>query len=598
MRSLVFKKGFLPSWLLGGSLLVGLSAFAGCSSDSGDGGSGDDGDSGSCTADTSSDKFNCGMCGNACLSGEACVGGTCRLSCSPPQVECGSMCADTSSNSLHCGTCNNACGTDQICQSGTCMMGSCPSGTTSCSGACLDTQTNSQNCGACGHACLATQTCSGGQCIGGNTGGSGGGGTGGMGGTDSTGGTTTGGTGGDGTTGGSAGSGTTGGSGGSGTTGGTGGKGGSAGSGTTGGSGGKGGSGGTGTTGECRVWLAPNGSDTAAGTEAAPVATLQKAYDLMCPMVSGAANGAECSGPAPRSVCIKPGTYTSATRLELRKTRMGTATNRLIIQGAPGVTLAQRPVLDFRTQPRLACNANPSDGNRCGISVNAHYVTIKNLIVRGANDSGIEMQGIEGILENVVTYENADTGVFIHSGDPFTPQAKNNVVRNCDSYANNDVQCDGENADGFAIKEGTGTGNAFIGCRAWNNGDDGYDFFAWTSPVRLENSWAMDQTRTTGGSESDGNGFKLGGDGVSAVHVLSALFATGNVNGSNGEGFTRNSNPASMSCSGCASWGNTGNGADGISGLPGTAPAGATVAKMTADAARNADGSLKPVTGL
>jgi hypothetical protein len=116
--------------------------------------------------------------------------------------------------------------------------------------------------------------------------------------------------------------------------------------------------------------------------------------------------------------------------------------------------------------------------------------------------------------------------------------------------------------------------------------------------VRIENSWAFDQSRTTEGSGSDGNGFKLGGDEVSAAHQLSALFATGNQNGSNGDGFTRNSNPASMSCSGCASWGNTDNGADGISGLPGTAPSGANVTNMAADSARNADGSLKAVNSL
>jgi hypothetical protein len=284
------------------------------------------------------------------------------------------------------------------------------------------------------------------------------------------------------------------------------------------------------------------------------------------------------------------------TRLEFRKTRMGTADNRVIVQGAPGLTLAQRPIFDFATQPRLACGENPD--NIGGFTINAHFVTIKNLIVRNANDSCIEVQGINDVIENVQVSGCADTGIIISSGDPFTPQAKDNVIRNCDSHSNNDSQCDGENADGFAIKEGTGTGNTFTGCRSWNNADDGYDFFAWTSPVRLENSWAFNQTDTTGGGQSDGNGFKLGGDSVSAAHTLSALFATGNVNGSNGEGFTRNSNPASMSCSGCASWGNTGNGADGISGLPGSAPSNATVAKMTAESARNADGSLKAITSL
>jgi hypothetical protein len=459
-------------------------------------------------------------------------------------------------------------------------------GTQLCAGACVNTQSDLQNCGACGNVCLAGQSCTAGACTGGGTGGSGGTGMGGASGTGGAGGMTggvggmTGGVGG--MTGGSAGM--TGGS--AGMTGGS--------AGMTGGSAGTGG-----TTGECRVWMAPNGNDSNPGTEASPVLTLSHGYDLVCPMQQNVENGTECAGPAPRTLCIKSGTYNVATRFEFRKTRMGTANNRIIVQGAPGVTLAQRPVFNFSSQPRLDCNENPDDGNRGAITINAHYVTLKNVVVRGANDSGIEVQGIEGIIENVLTYENADTGIIISSGDPFTPQARNNVVRNCDSHTNNDSQCDGENADGFAIKEGTGTGNAFTGCRAWNNADDGFDFFAWTSPVRLENSWAFDQTRTTGGSGSDGNGFKLGGDGVSAVHVLSALFATGNTRGSNGEGFLRNSNPASMSCSNsCASWGNTVNTADGISGVSSTAPAGATVAKMTADAARNADGSLKPITGL
>ena len=436
--------------------------------------------------------------------------------------------------------------------------------------------------------CLAGQTCMAGTCTGGGTGGSGGSGTGGSATGGSAGSGTTGGSGGS-ATGGSAGSGTTGGSAGSGTTGGSGGAAGS----TTGGSGG---SGGSTTTGECRVWLATNGSDTAAGTEAAPVATLLKAYDLMCPMQTGAVNGDPCSGPAPRSVCIKSGTYPMNTRLEFKKTRMGQSNSRIIVQGAPGLTLAQRPIFDFATQPRNTCGTNGD--NIGGFTVNAHYVTIKNLIVRNSNDTCIEVQGINDIVENVLVSGCADTGIQISSGDPFTPQAKDNVVRNCDSHSNNDTQCNGENADGFAIKEGTGTGNSFTGCRAWNNADDGYDFYAWTSPVRLENSWAINQTDTTGGSGSDGNGFKLGGDGVSAAHILSGLYATANVNGSNGEGFTRNSNPASMSCSNCASWGNTGNGADGISGISTTAPSGATAAKMTADAARNADGSLKAITAL
>jgi hypothetical protein len=349
-------------------------------------------------------------------------------------------------------------------------------------------------------------------------------------------------------------------------------------------------------TGDCRVWVAPGGSDTAAGTEAAPFATLLKAYDTICPKPpDGTENGAECLGASPRTVCLKTGSYTMTERLEFKKTRMGTADSRITVRGAPGLSLAERPVLDFRTQERLSCGANPD--NIGGLTVNAHYVTVRDLVVRGANDNCILVQGTQGLVENVLTYECADTGIQISAGGEYDLTGTNNTVRNCDSHSNYDVQCDGENADGFAIKEGTGTGNAFIGCRAWNNTDDGFDFYAWTSPVRLENSWAFDQCASNEDTGSDCNGFKLGGDDVSAAHTLRDLFATGNSRAT-GNGFTENSNPASMTCMGsCASWGNKVN-VDSIMGVSTTAPSGATVANMKADGARNADGTLKAITGL
>jgi hypothetical protein len=567
MRSSISKETSLERWLLRGTLLVGMSWFAACSS-GGEGGDGGDGGDDACMADISSDPGNCGRCGNACVFGQACVGGACRTACVPPEVECGGGCVNTSNNALHCGGCGMGCGSGEICQASQCETGSCATGTMECAGACVDTQTNLANCGACNRACLVGQSCQAGVCTGGGTGGSGGTGAGGSAGSGTTGGSSSGGSAGTDATGGMSGSGTTGGS-------------------------SSGGSSSGGSTGDCRVWLATDGADTNPGTEAQPVLTLLKAYDLMCPKPpDGTDNGAECMGMAPRTICVKSGTYNMTERLEFRKTRMGTANNRLTLQGAPGLSLAERPVFNFSSQPRLDCGDNPD--NIGGLTVNANYVTVKNLVVRNANDSCILVQGTGGLIENVLVHDCADTGIQISSGGDFEGSGTNNTIKNCDSHSNNDPQCDGENADGFAIKEGTGTNNVFTGCRAWNNADDGYDFYAWTSPVRLENSWAIDQTRTTGGSESDGNGFKLGGDEISAAHQLSGLFAHGNVNGSNGDGFTRNSNPASMSCSGCASWGNTGNDGDGIGGLPGTAPSGANVTNMTADSARNADGSLKP----
>jgi hypothetical protein len=339
------------------------------------------------------------------------------------------------------------------------------------------------------------------------------------------------------------------------------------------------------------VWLATNGNDSNDGSEASPVKTLLHAYDLMCPKPpDGTANGAECLGPAPRSICVKSGTYTMTERLEFKKTRMGTESNRVILQGDPSST--DRPVFDFRTQERLSCGANPD--NIGGLTVNASYVTVKNVIVRGANDSCILVQGAYDLVEHTLVYECADTGIQISSGGEYTGSGTNNTILNCDSHTNYDEQCDGENADGFAIKEGTGTGNAFIGCRSWDNVDDGYDLFAWTSPVRIENSWSFDQCKTNKTGNSDCNGFKLGGDDVSATHQLKDLYAVGNP----AKGFTDNSNPASMTCTGtCAAWGN-GTATDSIQGIGTSAVGNANVTNMAADSARNADGSLKAIGSL
>jgi hypothetical protein len=525
----------LLRWLLSGCFLVGMSPFAGCSSDDGK------------PSNTAT--------------------------CSAPQVDCNGLCANPVNNALHCGGCGKACAGGEICQNSMCVTGSCPNGETLCKGACVDTQTDAQNCGASCTACGAGKTCEAGVCVAGSSGTAGGG----SGGTSANGGNV--GTAGKEAMGGSAGN-----------------SAGAAGSGNGGGSagGGSAGSAGTGSTGDCRVWVATTGKDTNDGSAAAPVLTLAKAYELMCPAPpAGTANGAECTGAAPRSICVKPGNYVMTERLEFRKTRMGTAAKPLILQGDP--SSKERPVFDFRTQARLTCGANPD--NIGGLTVNAHYVTVKNVVVRGANDSCILVQGANDLVENVLTYECADTGIQISSGGEYTGSGTNNTIKNCDSHSNYDVQCKGENADGFAIKEGTGTGNAFIGCRAWNNTDDGYDLFGWTSPVRIEGSWAFDQCKTTEDTGSDCNGFKLGGDGISATHILKDLTSVGNSRGT-GNGFTENTNPASLSCTGtCTAWGNKVN-VDSVSGVGTTAIGNANVTNMAADAARNADGSLKAASAL
>jgi len=348
--------------------------------------------------------------------------------------------------------------------------------------------------------------------------------------------------------------------------------------------------------GPCDVWVAPDGNDTNPGSYAAPVLTPQHAYDLVCPGVAGSVNGDLCSGTR-STICLKAGTYNLSTRIEFKKTRMGTSSRIITMMADPAATT--KPILNFAGQPRLACGENPADKNIYGIDMGADWYRVKGLEVENANDSGILVQGAHDFVEDCAVHGSEDTGVLVNSSSGFTGSGTYATIKNVDSYQNIDKRCNGANADGFGVKKGVGEGNVFDGCRAWDNADDGYDLYAWESPVTIKNSWAFNQGATYSGSESNGNGFKMGGNKVSAKHVMSNLFGFYN-NGTGGHkadwGFTNNSNPASMTCTGCGAWNNTGGSFQNI-GHTGDVSANATPAKAAA-AKRNADGSLPDITKL
>jgi hypothetical protein len=368
----------------------------------------------------------------------------------------------------------------------------------------------------------------------------------------------------------------------------------------TGGAGGKG-TGGTGTggsAGPCDIWVATNGNDANPGSAALPVATPQAGYELLCPGVAGAANGDPCSGTL-KTMCLKSGTYALATRIEFKKTRMGTAGRIITMMADPAA--ATKPILNFATQPRLACGVEPTDKNQYGIDIGADYYKVQGLEIANANDSGILIQGAHDTVQDCDVHDSGDTGILISSSSGYTGSGTNETILDCDSHHNDDTQCDGSNADGFGAKKGSGTGNVFDGCRSWDNADDGFDFFAWTDVVTVKNSWAFGQGASTAGTGSNGNGFKMGGDKVSAAHVMSNCFAFDNNETAGGShvsdwGFTNNSNPATIKCTGCGAWNNKGGSFQSIT-HTGDVTASATTAKASA-AKRNADGSLPAITSL
>lgn len=145
----------------------------------------------------------------------------------------------------------------------------------------------------------------------------------------------------------------------------------------------------------------------------------------------------------------------------------------------------RKAILDFRTQPWKR--------NNNGLSVGGRYMHIQGLVVRYAGFKGIYCDGSYNTLEDIESYGNCDSGFQMKEGG-------SNLLLNCDSHDNFDYRNgeDGDqatisgttitnadfggNADGFADKQHPGAPNTYIGCRSWNNSDDGWDSYQRVSP--------------------------------------------------------------------------------------------------------------------
>jgi pectate disaccharide-lyase len=186
-----------------------------------------------------------------------------------------------------------------------------------------------------------------------------------------------------------------------------------------------------------------------------------------------------------------------------------------------------------------------------GLTLEGDYWKVYGIDVTNTKDKnhGITISGNNNVMERVKTYKNGDSGLQI-SGDINDSKEnwpKNNLILNCDSYDNMDSAMN--NADGFAAKISCGEGNIFRGCISHNNCDDGWDLFTklengTIGAVTIEDCIAYGNGTLSDGTltKGDGNGFKLGGEGISVKNVLKNSLAFNN----NANGITGNSNPAIM----------------------------------------------------
>lgn len=260
-------------------------------------------------------------------------------------------------------------------------------------------------------------------------------------------------------------------------------------------------------------YVSATGSDSAAGTEAAPWQTLPHAQSVIS---------------AGDTVYLRGGIYTIRSGVNsctsqtdtvnaIFLSRSGSSGSPIRYYAYPGET----PIFDFSEMT--------DDCRIKGFNITASWVYLKGIEIRGVLQGnflnheswGVWVNGSHNMLEQLNVHDIQGAGIFISNGGY-------NTVLNTDSHDNYDPKTSngaGQSADGFGahIKAGH-PGNVFRNCRAWNNSDDGFDLINAYSSVTIEGSWAWHQgylPRTdTALAAGNGNGFKVGGYG--GVYVSGA----------------------------------------------------------------------------
>ncbi|MFA9560474.1 right-handed parallel beta-helix repeat-containing protein [Evansella sp. AB-rgal1] len=264
--------------------------------------------------------------------------------------------------------------------------------------------------------------------------------------------------------------------------------------------------------GDRTFYLSPNGSNNNSGTESAPFATLNHAVSIAQP------------GDV---FVLRGGTYYHDNRININ--RSGNSSKPITIVAYPG----EIPTFNFWQQPEQP--------GQDGIRLNGNYWHIIGVHLTGAGGNGFRIHGSHNILERSVAYENRLTGIHLEDGSY-------NLIKNNDSFRNFNTRGRvGNMADGFAAKyEALGPGNVFYGNRAWENSDDGFDFWMASSTILLENNWSFGNGNPSIWNHPDfdggGNGFKLGGNHIAGNHIVTRNIAFDN----HGKGFDHNNNRGAL----------------------------------------------------
>ena len=264
-------------------------------------------------------------------------------------------------------------------------------------------------------------------------------------------------------------------------------------------------------------YVAPGGDDGNPGTIEAPFATVKKAHD----------NEDLQPGDV---IYLRGGTYYPTKQTVFN--RAGNANNYFVLSSYPG----EVPVIDGQNIPEGNIN---STSTPTWVFKNAGYWKVLGPIhLTNGRGSGVYIEGSQFLEFDLVecSYNGkraarAGHGFFIYSSS-----TSDILFKNCDSHHNanhlwksdeDQLVNQYQHGDGWRIFDGTNI--KLVGCRAWHNLDDGYDFTQADNSVVMIECWAAysgvddAQGSITGTPNKpmarwEGDGIKLGYENHTGQH--------------------------------------------------------------------------------
>jgi len=257
-----------------------------------------------------------------------------------------------------------------------------------------------------------------------------------------------------------------------------------------------------------------------------------------------------------QKIIVKDGTYTMSGPIVIPRYNNGRYGAEKIITVEPPSHPRQlytlpasdtspryKVAFDFAKDPNLP----KMDG---GFTLAGNYWIVEGFAIENTPDKtqGMIVSGHNNVVSWVTVHSSGDTGLQI-SGSASEPKRywpSGNTIEYCESFNNRD-EADTD-ADGFAAKLTVGANNQFLWCISHNNCNDGWDLFTKKETgaigvVKFFGCVSYENKRLLNGNGgSEGNGFKMGGEGLSVRHEIRQSISFGN----EGNAFTSNSNPSLM----------------------------------------------------